>query len=195
VHPELANRFNKFVGPIGAGKTRALLKDIVGAVVPIIVQSAYCIRHSYDVNGFYLDSEITEETSGKIFLIFKEYFEIIASAFAMKPRAFKVKKNYGKLNGMLGLFIYYKIYEGTTAFVSRELWEQFARACQDAYWQNRFFSKAGVKQNDAPETAFNAKIVYLSQFNEKCSEELAVHVVGGGGGAAEDEEDDCDEDA
>lgn len=192
VHPELAPHFAKLVGPIGTGKTRALLKDIVGAVVPIIVHSADCIRHSYDVNGFYLEREITEETSGKIFLIFKEYFEIIVSAFATKPPSFKVKKNYGKLNGMLGLFVYYKMYEGAVPHVSRELWEHFARACQDAYWQARFFSKVGVKQNDTPETAFNSKITYLSQFNDKCSEEITIHVINGGGG--EEDEDDCDED-
>ena len=49
-HPELRVDFTHFIGPIGTGKTRKLLGDIVGTINALSFDGCACINTSYELN-------------------------------------------------------------------------------------------------------------------------------------------------
>ena len=173
LHPELMHSFNALCGPIGTGKTRVHLKDIVGAVMMIIKNSVRHIKASYDTNGFFLEDEISEVVKQRVVDIFKEYFCIVSCALEEANVTSKIKKNYMNLGMMIGLFVVYKISGNNLPFVSECCWKRFALNCQDRHWAGRLFAKVMVLTGHGyglSETILKHRIEYLSQFNEESDE-------------------------
>jgi len=171
IHPELSHSFATFCGPIGAGKTRSHLKDVVGAVMPIIKNSVHHIRSSYEVNGFYLEDEISDEVKQKIIDIFKDYFRIVSCALSEANITSNIKKNYMKLGMMIGLFMFCKIAGDTVPAISDHCWKRFAVNCQDSYWSGRLFAKVMILfGHGLTENIIKHRIEFLSNFNEESDE-------------------------
>jgi hypothetical protein len=102
-HPELRVDFTHFIGPIGTGKTRKLLGDIVGTINALSFDGCACINTSYELNYKYLSNEIDSAQKDNIFQFFKAYFKMLHDSldtFDAKP-----KKRFGKLSGPLGLSV------------------------------------------------------------------------------------------
>ncbi len=170
IHPELSHSFATLCGPIGAGKARSYLKDIVGAVMPIIKNSVNHIRSSYDVNGFYLEDDISEEVKQTVFDIFKDYFRIVSCALS-EASVTNIKKNYMKLGTMIGIFVFCKISGDNVPTISEHCWKRFALHCQDSYWSGRLFAKViTFVGNGMRESSIKQKIEFLSKFNEESDE-------------------------
>lgn len=170
VHPELRNSFSTFCGQIGSGKTRTLLKDVVGAVMPIIKNSVYHIHTSYETNGYYLEDEFNESDEQRVILIFKEYFNIISSALSDASIISNIKKNYLKLGNMIGLFVYYKISGNNVPHVSEFCWKRFALHCQDSRWASRLFQKSNVQRSSYLNGTLKFRIEFLSKYNGETDE-------------------------
>ena len=126
-HVDFREMFTKYVSQqgVGKGKTRTLLSDIVGAVVPLITGSMHNISLSYEVNGPLLGLDIATEHMTKVRLVFRSYFTIISSMFQGEMNS-APKRNYGKLNGMLGLFIFSKTEDGLAFPISDDCWRWYA---------------------------------------------------------------------
>lgn len=185
VHPELVESFARYCGPIGAGKTRSLLKDIVGAVMPIIQNSVDYIRTSYEINGYYLEDEFSESDAQRVILIFKEYFHLISTALSEAPIVGNVKKNYLKLGNMLGLFIFYKLSGEDVPHVSECCWKRYAVHCQDSLWASRMFRKLHANRGAYLSGTLKFRIELLSKFNGEMDEFPKV-----GNSSADDSDDD-----
>ena len=107
-HADLREDFNKFVGPIGTGKTRKLLGDMVGAILAVATRGALeggdaCITTSYEMNHKYLRLVLTAEQKGDVIAFFCAYFARLHEA--IDTTSTRPQKRYGKLSGALGLSI------------------------------------------------------------------------------------------
>jgi hypothetical protein len=100
-HPELRDDINKFIGPIGSGKTRKGLSDMVGAILAIAIDQKACITTSYEQNYRYLNTAFTPQQTENVVEFFKAYFAMLHQS--IDPVTAKPKKCYGKLSGVLGL--------------------------------------------------------------------------------------------
>jgi hypothetical protein len=173
IHPELSHSFATLCGPIGAGKKRAHLKDIVGAVMMIIKNSVHHMKSSYDVNGFYLEDDISENVKQRVVDIFKDYFQIVSLALNEANVTINIKKNYIKLGMMLGLFVFCKISGDNLPVVTECCWKRFALKCQDSLWAGRLFTNVMVLAGHGyglSENILKHRIEYLSQFNDESDE-------------------------
>jgi len=109
-HPELRDDINKFIGPIGSGKTRKGLSDMVGAILAVSTGQTARITTSYEQNYRYLSTVFTAPQNARIVEFFKAYFAMlheVIDGITAKP-----KKCYGKLSGVLGLAACYWVTNG-----------------------------------------------------------------------------------
>ena len=83
------------------------------------------ISLSYEVNGPLLGLDIATEHMTKVRLVFRSYFTIISSMFQGEMNS-APKRNYGNLNGMLGLFIFSKTEDGLAFPISDDCWRWYA---------------------------------------------------------------------
>lgn len=122
-HSELRTDIDKFIGPIGTGKTRKGLGDMVGAILAIATRhdargGQACINTSYEQNYKYLSMEVSVEQKTDIVNFFKTYFEMLKKTNGVVTAkgtkyptsgnvvSIKPKKNlYSKLSGVLGLSV------------------------------------------------------------------------------------------
>jgi hypothetical protein len=105
-HPELREDFGVFVGPIGTGKSRKLLGDMVGAILAISTRydenGGYaCLNTSYELNHKHLNMTITAAQSADVVAFFRAYFAKLHEAIDTATQ--KPQKKYGKISGALGL--------------------------------------------------------------------------------------------
>jgi hypothetical protein len=109
MHLELRADIDKFIGPIGTGKTRKGLGDMVGTILAIATRhdargGQACINTSYEQNYKYLSMEASAEQKTDIVDFFKAYFDMLNKANGVATA--KPKKNlYSKLSGVLGLSV------------------------------------------------------------------------------------------
>lgn len=122
-HSELRTDIDMFIGPIGTGKTRKGLGDMVGAILAIATRhdargGQACINTSYEQNYKYLSMEVSVEQKTDIVNFFKTYFEMLKKTNGVVTAkgtkfptsgnvvSIKPKKNlYSKLSGVLGLSV------------------------------------------------------------------------------------------
>lgn len=102
-HPELRDDFNKFIGPIGSGKTRKGLSDMVGAILAVGMNQTARITTSYEQNYRYLGEVFSADQTATIIAFFKAYFVMLH--LSVDGVTARHKKCYGKLSGVLGLAI------------------------------------------------------------------------------------------
>jgi hypothetical protein len=109
--PELREDFNRFIGSVGTKKTRTGLSDMVGAVLALETHikgiksgGKACITTSYELNHRYLGDELTPAVMQTIVEVFQGYFAML---HRVVDKTAKIRKNYGKLSGILGLYICY----------------------------------------------------------------------------------------
>lgn len=140
-HIDFRDMFTKYVSQqgVGKGKSRTLLSDIVGAVVPLITGSMHNISLSYEVNGPLLGLDIATDQMTKVRLVFRSYFAIISSMFQGEMNS-APKRNYGNLNGMLGLFIFSKTEDGLAFPISDDCWRWYAFHSQNKQFTNLLFA-------------------------------------------------------
>lgn len=147
-HEDLREHFRKYVGAIGAGKSRSQLSDIVGAVVAIARNSVDCIATSFDKVGVYVCEELTEESKTRVITVFKEYFSII-SASLQRHSVSKPRKLYIKLTGMLGVYLFWRLHpdhfindaqEPDCLRNSIKCWGWFAWKLQDKNFKKDYFA-------------------------------------------------------
>ena len=115
-HVDLRVDFGLLVGPIGTGKTRKLLGDIVGAILAVATRGSdvggdACITTSYEQNYRYLMTVLTDEQKEDIITFFKAYFVKVHEA--IDTCTTKPQKRYGKLSGALGLAVSTWVNDGT----------------------------------------------------------------------------------
>jgi hypothetical protein len=116
-HSDLRSDFNRFIGPIGCGKTRKGLSDMVGAILAVATKNGEhggraCINTSYELNHRYLGADFTAEQIADVIAFFGAYFEMLRGAVDSTTR--KPRKIFGKLSGILGLAVYSWITNGIT---------------------------------------------------------------------------------
>jgi hypothetical protein len=105
-HVDLRGDFARFVGPIGTGKSRKLLGDMVGAILSIATRDGdqgghACINTSYELNNKYLNTDLSPEQKDDVLNFFRSYFSTLRNA--IDSTSFRPQKRYGKLSGALGL--------------------------------------------------------------------------------------------
>ena len=97
----LREDINKFIGPIGSGKTRKGLSDMVGVILAIATNQTARITTSYEQNYRYLSTVFTVQQNAVIVEFFNAYFTMLHRA--IDEITARPKKCYGKLSGVLGL--------------------------------------------------------------------------------------------
>lgn len=115
-HPDLRSEFVRFVGPIGTGKSRKLLGDMVGTILAIATRhdahgGQACINTSYELNNKYLNMVLSSSQINDVHEFFKAYFAMLREA--IDTTSFKPQKRYGKLSGALGLSVCAWVTTGT----------------------------------------------------------------------------------
>lgn len=98
--------FKKYIGDVGEGKARTLLSEMVGMVLPLILNdgsSTECINTSYERNNSFIYKEIDESGRENVIEFLNFYFKLLDDSLSSVGR---VKKVYGKLSGVFGLLIY-----------------------------------------------------------------------------------------
>lgn len=108
-HPDLRVDIERFIGKIGAGKTRKRLGDMVGMMLAVATRKSShggkaCINTSYEQNHKYLCMHVSDEKKMDIIDFMKAYFVLLHSVndnLTTKPN----KNMYGKLSGVLGLSV------------------------------------------------------------------------------------------
>jgi hypothetical protein len=104
--PEFRDNVKKYIGKIGDGKTRSLLSDIVGCVLPLTRSDASrteCINTSYERNRMHIHDSISDESKQNVLTFFRFYFRLLDDALTSVTNP---KKCYGKLSGVLGMLVY-----------------------------------------------------------------------------------------
>lgn len=181
-HEDLREHFRKYVGAIGAGKSRSQLSDIIGAVVAIARNSVDCIATSFDKVGVYVCEEISEETKTRVITVFKEYFSII-SASLQKHSVSKPRKLYIKLTGMLGMYLFWRIHpdhfindaqEQETLRDSIKCWGWFAWKLQDNNFKKDYFAvlPQGAQRNLGKEALSQRTEYLMSEFRLRNEQSL-----------------------
>lgn len=103
---EFQPNFRKYIGGVGTGKTRRLLSDMMGAVLPLILTDEIqtdCINTSYERNHCYLSTEVTDHGFANVKEFFRFYFTLLNDGL---PVGARIPKKFGKLSGILGLLVY-----------------------------------------------------------------------------------------
>jgi hypothetical protein len=103
---EFQHSFRKYIGGVGTGKTRRLLSDMMGAVLPLILTGEIqtdCINTSYERNHCYLSEDVTDHGIANVKEFFRFYFTLLNDGL---PVGALMLKKFGKLSGILGLLVY-----------------------------------------------------------------------------------------
>jgi len=140
--PEFRDNIKKYIGKIGEGKTRVLLSDMVGCVLPLTridTSRTDCINTSYERNSSYIRDIISEESKQNVLNFFRFYFALLDDALTSVTTP---RKCYGKLSGVLGLLVYAWI-QNAEHVQNRDynIWKNFitcglTRGYQDALFNN-----------------------------------------------------------
>ena len=176
-HPELRENFKKYVGPVGSGKSRAQLSDLVGAVIAVSRKSIDSISTSFDKIGSFVCEPISEAEKVRIIGVFKEYFSIVNGSL-QKNSVSRPRKLYIKLSGMLGIYLYWRIPlpdslndESLIASLRRPVkcWGSFAWNLQDKDFKKTYFQElsAGSQRNITREALRERSEVVLSEFQDQ----------------------------
>jgi hypothetical protein len=124
--PRYRDNFTRFIGPVGQGKGRRLLSEMVGMILPLTRRDesrTECINTSYERNSRFIYETIDEEGRQNLFAFLDFYFNILTDALASVSR---VKKTYGKLTGVLGLLVYSWIVDReNTSIMHYDTWRSF----------------------------------------------------------------------
>jgi hypothetical protein len=124
--PRYRDNFTRFIGPVGQGKGRRLLSEMVGMILPLTRRDesrTECINTSYERNSRFIYETIDEEGRQNLFAFLDFYFNILTDALASVSR---VKKTYGKLTGVLGLLVYSWIVDrDNTSIMHYDTWRSF----------------------------------------------------------------------
>jgi len=161
VNPNMREHFEMYFGPVGKGKSRSKLSDIMGATVAIAKKSTHLIRNSFSWIGIHLGLPLTNEIKSTITQVYLDYFKIIKDAMTKHGIA-KPKKIYGKLSGMLGIYLYWKLTINSPDDV--ESWVWYAAKCQDKSWTKDYFASLSVgAQRNNGESDLRRRTEYLLQ--------------------------------
>lgn len=162
INPELRDSFNTLVGPVGKGKSRSKISDIMGATVAIAKHSTYLIRTSFSWIGAHLSMPLTAEMKGEITQVYLEYFKIVKDAMTKSGIA-RPKKIYGKLSGMLGIYLYWKLSPTMLSSADAiESWTWYAAKCQDKSWTKDYYaSLSSGAQRNVDESALRQRTEYM----------------------------------
>jgi hypothetical protein len=173
VNPNMREYFETYVGPIGKGKSRSKMSDIMGATVAIAKKSTHLIRTSFSWIGVHLCGPVTNEMKSSITQVFSEYFKIIRDSMAKHGIA-KPKKIYGKLSGMLGIYLYWKLKATSGSADDIDSWIWYAAKCQDKSWTKDYFtSLSSGAQRNVDESALRQRTEYLleNSFIDVCQQD------------------------
>lgn len=173
VNPNMREYFDTYVGPIGKGKSRSKMSDIMGATVAIAKKSTHLIRTSFSWIGVHLCGPLTSEMKSSIIQVYSEYFKIIRDSMAKHGIA-RPKKIYGKLSGMLGIYLYWKLKATSSSADNIDSWIWYAAKCQDKSWTKDYFtSLSSGAQRNVDESALRQRTEYLleNSFIDVCQQD------------------------
>ena len=186
-HEDLREHFRKYVGPVGSGKSRGQLSDIVGAVIAITTRSIDCISTSFDKIGSYVCNTISDEDKERVIEVFREYFTIITLSLR-KHAVPKPRKLYIKLAGMLGIYLYWRmplpdslkaVKDETMLAAIRnpiKCWGWFAWNMQDKNFKKTYFESlsAGSQRNITREALRERTEYLLREFQNQDAASIIV---------------------
>jgi hypothetical protein len=160
----LRDNISKFMGAIGEGKSRERLSDFTGAVLAIAYKSVHCISTSYFKNQQYLKTDLTDAQKADVYAALTLYFETIASS--LQNKVSRPKKIYGKLSGMLGLFLYWRIMSPADANV--DVWKWYCCKMQEKSFGKHIFKSlsAGADRNLVEDSIRQRVEVVMREFGK-----------------------------